>query len=201
MFGLDAGAMVVVKFTENNTAASPTLAVSATGAKSIFYNGAAIPKDYLKANKAYQFVYDGSYWQVIGEVGSLPTSGGAMTGTIDVSGTQNVLDFGTTGYFRGSTSSGNKFDFFALVNSTNFRVGGSYPNLQLLGKGDRPTYNGSNMALQSDIPNTPLIVTGNFPTSWYSSEMGATGPFAIGTNLSHTLLLVPTLSSAKVFLE
>jgi hypothetical protein len=41
-----------------------------------------------------------------------------------------------------------------------------------------------NIASKAD---EPLIVTGNFPQSWYSSERGASGPLANGTNLSHTL--------------
>jgi hypothetical protein len=87
------------------------------------------------------------------QIGALPTSGGAMTGVIDASGTQNILDFGSTGWFRGVTTSGNKFDIFGLVNATQLQVGGAYPALELQGKNARPTYNGSNMALQSDIPD------------------------------------------------
>lgn len=83
---------------------------------------------------------------------ALPKSGGTLTGTIDASGTTNIIDFGNTGYFRGTTASGNKFDFLGLVNATRFVVGGSYPALELKGKNARPTYNGSNLALQSDIP-------------------------------------------------
>ena len=66
--------------------------------------------------------------------------------------TSQVLDFGTSGYFRGLTASGNRFDILGLVNSTTFRVGDSYPALALLGKNARPTYNGADMALHSDIP-------------------------------------------------
>lgn len=87
----------------------------------------------------------------------LPLGGGKMKGAIDVSGTTQVLDFGTTGYFRGATSSGNRFDMFGLINATRLRVGGSYPALELMGKNERPTYNGANMALQSDIPAVPTI--------------------------------------------
>ena len=89
----------------------------------------------------------------------LPLSGGALTGAIDVSSTSQVLDFGTTGYFRGMTASGNRFDFFALINSTTLAVGGTYPALALKGKNDRPTYNGSDMALKSDIPTVPTNVS------------------------------------------
>ena len=103
------------------------------------------------------------------QVGALSTTGGAMTGAIDFTGSSQVMDFGTTGYFRGTTSSGNKFDMFALVNSTKLRVGGTYPSLELFGKEERPTYNGSNVALQSDVPT-------DYATSTHShsaSEVGA----------------------------
>ena len=59
-FSLEKGAMVVVKFSNTNTASSPTLNVSGTGAKSIFYKGAAIAADHLKANYVYTFIYNGN---------------------------------------------------------------------------------------------------------------------------------------------
>ena len=67
-FSLETGAMVVVKFTVTNTAANPTLNVSSTGAKAIYYNGAAITAGYLKANKVYQFIYNGTQWDLVGDV-------------------------------------------------------------------------------------------------------------------------------------
>ncbi len=67
-FSLETGAMVVVKFTVTNTAANPTLNVSSTGAKAIYYNGAAITAGYLKANKIYQFIYNGTQWDLVGDV-------------------------------------------------------------------------------------------------------------------------------------
>ena len=62
------GAEVTVKFSQTNTMSNPTLNVGNTGAKAIRYNGAAIPASYLKANKVYRFVYDGTYWQMVGDV-------------------------------------------------------------------------------------------------------------------------------------
>lgn len=67
-FSLEAGARVAVKFTVTNTAANPTLNVKSTGAKPIYYNGAAITAGYLKANKTYEFVYNGTQWDLIGDV-------------------------------------------------------------------------------------------------------------------------------------
>ena len=67
-FKLVTGASVIVKFSVTNTAESPTLNVNNTGAKAIRYKNAAIPAGYLAANKVYSFVYDGTYWQLVGDV-------------------------------------------------------------------------------------------------------------------------------------
>lgn len=67
-FALETGAMVVVKFTVTNSAANPTLNVSSTGAKAIYYKGAAITAGYLKANYVYTFIYNGTQWDLVGEI-------------------------------------------------------------------------------------------------------------------------------------
>ena len=67
-FTLEAGARVLVKFTVTNTAANPTLNVGGTGAKAIQYRGAAITAGYLAANRTYAFVYDGTNYQLVGDI-------------------------------------------------------------------------------------------------------------------------------------
>lgn len=67
-FTLVAGARVQVKFTVTNTASSPTLNVNSTGAKAIMYRGSAITAGYLAANRVYEFVYDGTNWELIGDI-------------------------------------------------------------------------------------------------------------------------------------
>ena len=67
-FKLQTGAEVTVRFTVTNTASSPTLNVNSTGAKGIRYKNAAVPSGYIVANKTYRFVYDGTYWQIVGDV-------------------------------------------------------------------------------------------------------------------------------------
>lgn len=67
-FALTTGSAVVVKFTVTNTAVSPTLNVNGTGAFAIRYKNAAITAGYLVANKTYLFAYDGTYWQLVGDV-------------------------------------------------------------------------------------------------------------------------------------
>lgn len=67
-FVLATGAEITVKFSATNTAANPTLNVNSTGAKPIRYKNAAVPSGYIVANKTYRFVYDGTYWQIVGDV-------------------------------------------------------------------------------------------------------------------------------------
>lgn len=67
-FALVTGARVTIKFTNTNTAASPTLNISSTGAKAIYYNGAAIDKRLLVASHTYDLVYNGTQWDVVNDV-------------------------------------------------------------------------------------------------------------------------------------
>ena len=67
-FALVKGAKVTVQFANKNTASSPSLNVNSTGGKRIKHNGALIGSASNK-NLLYgtlDFVYDGTYWQLIG---------------------------------------------------------------------------------------------------------------------------------------
>lgn len=72
-FHLTTGAMVTVKFTTTNTAANPTLNVNSTGAKAIYYRGAAVSAGTLAANHVYTFVYDGTRYNLVGDLDSNST--------------------------------------------------------------------------------------------------------------------------------
>jgi hypothetical protein len=67
-FTLVTGARVFVRFSYANTAASPTLNVSSTGAKAIYYKNAAIPANYITQYTVLEMVYSGSYWYVVGDL-------------------------------------------------------------------------------------------------------------------------------------
>ena len=66
------GAEITVKFTNGNTAENPTLEVSTgsvnTGAKPMYYRGAAIPSSGLAANGTYTFRYDGTNYDIVGDI-------------------------------------------------------------------------------------------------------------------------------------
>ena len=95
-FILATGSEITVKFTVTNTASSPTLNVNSTGAKAIYYNGAAITAGYLKANKTYTFRYNGTQYDLVGD--------------IDTNTTYSLSSFGVTAtatelnYVHGVTS-------------------------------------------------------------------------------------------------
>lgn len=67
-FVLTTGAKLYIRFTVTNTAASPTLNVNSTGAKPIQYRNAAISAEYLAANRTYCFIYDGSSYELVGDI-------------------------------------------------------------------------------------------------------------------------------------
>ena len=67
-FSLEAGSMVAVKFSNANTAGTPTLNVGSTGAKNIFVNGAQITTGGNKGllTGTVIFIYDGTQYHIIG---------------------------------------------------------------------------------------------------------------------------------------
>lgn len=101
-FELKEGVVVSVKFTNANTASSPTLNVDGTGAKSIRTLGTS--SAYWAAGQTVLFVYDGTYWQVA----SAPVW--ASTVTVGNPGAQNVLIDGTHVAIRNGTTEFSTFD-------------------------------------------------------------------------------------------
>lgn len=105
-FVLEAQARVTVKFTYANTVASPTLNVNNKGAKAIYWRGAALPStQYWSAGQVVDFVYDGTYWQMIGAANA--------SGTVTLNGTSTTTasfyaptSAGTSGYVLKSNGSG-----------------------------------------------------------------------------------------------
>lgn len=70
-FKLSSGVIVIIKFTITNTASNPTLNISSTGAKAIYYNGSAISASYIKANHLYIMRYNGTQYEIIGDIDTI----------------------------------------------------------------------------------------------------------------------------------
>ncbi|MCM1045651.1 MAG: tail fiber domain-containing protein [Candidatus Gastranaerophilales bacterium] len=67
-FVLEFGATIKVKFINTNIAANPTLNVQNTGAKAIYYRSKPIAAEYLVATHTYEFVYNGSEYELVGDI-------------------------------------------------------------------------------------------------------------------------------------
>ena len=69
-FVLTQGATIHIKFNYKNTASSPTLNVNGTGAKQIYINGQPMTSSFCpwNASETVTMTYDGSYWQVVGQM-------------------------------------------------------------------------------------------------------------------------------------
>ena len=78
-FALVTGASITVKFTVTNTTANPTLNVNETGAKAIYYRGSAISAGYLAANRTYTFRYNGTQYELVGDLDTNTTYADATT--------------------------------------------------------------------------------------------------------------------------
>lgn len=97
-FKLFTGAVAYIKFSVKNTAGNPTLNISGTGAKAIWYQGAAISSSYLNANRTYAFIYDGSVYQLIGDINT-DTKYSAFTGaTAAAAGKAGLVPAPAAGY-------------------------------------------------------------------------------------------------------
>ena len=97
-FTLVTGAIITVRFSATNSAANPTLNVNNTGAKAIRYRNAAITAGYLAANRTYTFVYDGAYYQLVGDI------------NVDTNTTYNTGTATTAGLTKLYTGTGNHTD-------------------------------------------------------------------------------------------
>lgn len=84
--GLVAGAHVTVKFTNANTAASPTLNINSTGAVPIYINGAAATSGAWKAGDVKEFVYDGTNWVMTGGAPNIHYGTSAPANTVGSNG-------------------------------------------------------------------------------------------------------------------
>lgn len=67
-FVLEKGSQIIVTFIEDNIAEQPMLNINHTGPFFISYKSAFLPANFLTANRTYHFIFDGSYYQLIGDI-------------------------------------------------------------------------------------------------------------------------------------
>jgi hypothetical protein len=87
-FKLVVGAKLAVKFTVTNTAPNPTLSAENTAAAPMRWRGSAVAADILSAGRVYEFVYDGSAYEIVGDAYSAATA--TTPGIVTLSDTYNT---------------------------------------------------------------------------------------------------------------
>lgn len=147
-FVLKTGAKVFVKFTYANSAGSSTLNVNSTGAKPIYYNGAAIATSVTDANGTYEFVYNGDQWELVGDLDTNTTYTNVALGQgygtcTPAEGTEWAVTLGSYALTTGGIVS------VSFTNNNYISTTGNPANLKLNinSKGAKPVYhNGAAIA-------------------------------------------------------
>lgn len=95
-FVLATGARIVVRIANTNTAANPTLNVNNTGAKAIHWRNVAPQANLLQANYLYEFVYTGTYYELVGDDGmAFQLRDPRTIDGVSFNGTANIIHYGT----------------------------------------------------------------------------------------------------------
>lgn len=172
-FKLETGSWIAIKFTVTNTAAVAdlTLNVNSTGAKGIKYRNANLPAaGTLTANRIYLFVYDGTYWQIVGDLDT-------NSNTYDRTSVQTRIYAGTAGVFNYSLvglDSNQRMQSFTTTSGTAtskaFNTGAKflYPPTIMYHSANATVTNGNviaNNVLYEQYPSLDLRYSCNITTS------------------------------------
>ena len=123
-FKLTTGATVLVKFSNTNSAASPTLNVNSTGAKPIVaYGTTAIQAYAWKAGQAVTVVYDGTSWVALVQSWATTTYYGITKLSSSTSSTSTTL--AATASAVKAAYDRNSWDSITLTNALGLAYGGT----------------------------------------------------------------------------
>ena len=210
-FTLVTGAKVTVRFAVTNTAANPTLNVNKTGAKAIQYRNAAITAGALAANRTYEFVYDGSSWELVGDLDSNTTYGAASTSKAGIVKLSSAVD--STSETQAATSKAVKEVHDKAEEALNMANQSIVGNGKVALKGSRTTT--GKWTLTGLTVGKPLFVLGSAPADnrgssyCYLNAISGTNDglfgtaqyrFLLGSGSGHCtnpLVVVPTETSVS----
>lgn len=165
---LTVGMKVSVKFTYAHTATSMTLNVNSTGVKTCQFKGTAVGSGLIVAGGVYDFVYDGTYWQLLG--GVVPTSVATAT---TANNAYNPLNYGTCSTAAATAAKTVTLSYFTLVAGKQIRVKFTYantastPTLNVNSTGAKPMYfkDGTQITSTNFAFNTELHYLFTYSTS------------------------------------
>lgn len=175
-FSLYTGVTVAVRFSYANTAASPTLNVSSTGAKAIYTNG--VRYAYWLANATVVFTYDGTNWRVCSEpvYANTATVGNPSSRNVYIDGDSVDVRSGTTvlSTFTTTTAELGKNSSSAQVKMCGGNATVSYDTSN--GVSIRSASHGIDLDAGSSYN---LSVTANY--ALFSNRLQAAGPVKLGS--------------------
>lgn len=153
-FKLITGATISVKFENAVSANNPTLNVTGSGNKPIFYHGNAIAANSLLAKTVYTFVYDGTNWNVVGDLTTTMTDN-KTTQVVTNNDAQYPLVFASEANQADTVTSGVRF---APVFSTNPSTGKiTAPTIVSKTSGSIPSINNQSSGSVINIENSGNI--------------------------------------------
>lgn len=171
-FALITGAEITVKFTTTNTAANPTLNVNNTGAKAIYYRGSAISAGYLAANRTYTFRYNGSQYDLVGDINTDTNT--KVTQTLTSSNASYPLLLAPSGQ-TATTTTTSYFDNSVTLNPSTNTIAANI-------SGNAATADTAQKAVKDKAGNT--IDTFYLPLSAGESKK-LTGPLGLTENINY----------------
>ena len=191
-FTLATGATIKVKFTVTNTAANPTLNVNNTGAKPIYYRGAAITAGYLAQNRTYEFVYNGTQYDLVGDIDTKV----GLTNNLTSTSTTTALTAAQGKALNDKITAINS----SLNNSDNIRYDPESDYIQCLVNGEwyNAYYVGSKILYLFDNGDLCTNVTGGWSKDGYTVTNGGN---AINSYTGPTLSNVMLVSNGSVNLR
>lgn len=156
---LTTGARVSINFTNGNTAASMTLNVSSTGAKTVNYRGGSITP-YLSSG-TYDFIYTGSAWELLSTKGihKFTMNSASYTGVVyPDSFIRFYYSTGVTTLNVSSTTMSSAFAEYSFeFNSGSTPTVFTYPSAWKWANGTAPTINANKTYHVSVINNCAVI--------------------------------------------
>lgn len=100
-FQLITGATITVRFANDNTAPNPTLNVNGTGRYPIRYDRQTIPAEKIVSTRYYTFVYDGTAYNVIGDLATENTDENVTIDPNDSTKTYTLIGTDQSGGYNG----------------------------------------------------------------------------------------------------
>lgn len=106
-FSLVAGAKILVTFTYAISVANATLQVGSAAAKPIYYHGAALAANLVKAGSVLLLAYDGTAWNIVGDL----TPSGFVITTDETTGTDIFTAVGSATVSHNDSTGADEFVF------------------------------------------------------------------------------------------